>query len=289
MMKVIPVTGCRGGECFLVADETTAFLVDTGYAFCAESTKQNIEKSLGDRELAYILITHSHYDHVGGLSQIKKRWPSAVVAASKQAVDIFARQGARRLIKSLDAAAAEQKGNWTPVDWDYTEGLAADIIVGEGDVLKSGDTTVRVMYTPGHTRCCVNYYFQEADILAVSETNGVRISRDIVTPAFVVGYKSSLEAIERARSMAPHRLVISHYGENEGEEAVEFLDKALMAAKDEAEFVMTMHKNGKGFEEILAACTSRHYKGKRKEYQPQNAFELNQRAMLTNLIEELGG
>ncbi|MDR0423972.1 MAG: MBL fold metallo-hydrolase [Clostridiales Family XIII bacterium] len=288
MTEITPVTGRRGGECFLVSDGSAAFLVDTGYAFCAEETVGNIEKALGGRGLDYILITHSHYDHVGGLERIKRRWPSARTAASRHAADIFARDGARQLMRSLDATAAEQKG-CAPAAYDYTEGLAADIIVGEGDELKAGGMTAGVMNTPGHTRCSVNYYFKEADIMALSETNGVRISREIVTPAFVVAYRISLEAIERAISMSPGRLIVSHHGEVAGEEAAEFLDKALAAAKDEAEFVMGMHRSGAAFEEIMKACTERHYKGRRKEYQPQSAFEMNQRAMLAKLIEELGG
>ena len=66
-MKPITVTDVRvvSGDCaFLLDNGTTSVLYDTGFAFNGYAIAENIKKVLGSRKLDYILLTHSHYDHV---------------------------------------------------------------------------------------------------------------------------------------------------------------------------------------------------------------------------------
>ena len=66
-MTPITITDVRvfPGDCaFLLDDGKTAVLYDTGFAFTGSRIAENIRKVLGERQLDYILLTHSHYDHV---------------------------------------------------------------------------------------------------------------------------------------------------------------------------------------------------------------------------------
>ncbi|MDR2770583.1 MAG: MBL fold metallo-hydrolase, partial [Clostridiales Family XIII bacterium] len=137
MIEIIPVTGCPGAECFLLVSESGAFLVDTGYAFSAETTARNIARALGARPLDFILLTHSHYDHIGGLPALKRAWPEAEVIAHRYTGEIFTRPGAKRVMRSLDSDAAAKRGG-IAIQEDYTEELALDRTVEEGDTLRIG-------------------------------------------------------------------------------------------------------------------------------------------------------
>jgi glyoxylase-like metal-dependent hydrolase (beta-lactamase superfamily II) len=284
-IEIIPVTGCPGAECFLLLSEDDAFLVDAGYAFSAEDTAQNIARALGSRPLHCILLTHSHYDHVGGLPVMKRNWPDAEVIAHRYVPDVFARQGAKRLIRSLDENAAAKRGGVAAQE-DYAEAFAVDTTVGEGDVLRVGGATIRVMEMPGHTKCSVSYYFQEEDLLVLSETAGVRLKTGEVIPGFIVSYDATLEAIARAEEMAPRRMLISHFGEIGGDDVTAYLKEARAAAQAGAELILTEYARGKNFEEILAACTEKFYIGSCREYQPIEAFLSNTGAMIPRLIAE---
>jgi glyoxylase-like metal-dependent hydrolase (beta-lactamase superfamily II) len=285
MLEIIPVTGCPGAECFLLLSESGAFLVDTGYAFSAEATARNIARALGARPLDCILLTHSHYDHVDGLPAMKRTWPGAEVIAHRYAKEVFTRPGARRVMRTLDADAALGVGE-AAIREDFTENFAVDRTVEEGDVLRIGGATIRVMGMPGHTKCSVSYYFQEADLLVLCETAGVKLKTGEVIPAFIVSYEATLKAIARAEATAARRMLVSHSGEMRGAAARRYLRDARASARSAAELIRTEHARGKSFEAILAACTEKFYVGACREYQPKDAFLRNTSAMIPRLIAE---
>ena len=71
--------------------------------------------------LKMILVTHHHWDHTGGVAELKKKTGCRVIGGDK------------RRIRGIDE------------------------VVEEGDVLPAGDAEVRVIATPGHTSTSVCY------------------------------------------------------------------------------------------------------------------------------------
>ena len=82
-------------------------------------------------KLTDILVTHHHGDHTGGIAALKQQYGCRVVAPRGEAGKI----------------------------------PAVDETVGEGDLVKVGSLTARVLETPGHTLGHIAYWF-EADKLA---------------------------------------------------------------------------------------------------------------------------
>ncbi len=74
-----------------------------------------------------ILITHHHWDHTGGISDLKKKTGCKVVGPDKRRIP------------------------------------AIDHLVDDGQVLKMGDINIRVISTPGHTSTSVCYYIPASD------------------------------------------------------------------------------------------------------------------------------
>jgi glyoxylase-like metal-dependent hydrolase (beta-lactamase superfamily II) len=285
MIEIIPVTGCTGAECYLLVSEGRGFLVDTGYAFCADVTARNIARALGARRLEYVLLTHSHYDHVGGLSAVRRAWPEAEVVASIHAKGIFARPGARNMIRSLDDKAAA-KWEKAAAREDFTADLVVDRVVKEGDVLTAGDIAISVMETPGHTKCSLSYYFADDDLLVLSESAGTRHGSHGASPAFVVSYRDSVETIKRAQRMAPQRILISHFGPESGDGATRYLKDALAAAESAAEWILAEHRSGKDVDEIARAYVAEFYERRAAKYPISEAVMMNALAMVPRLIEE---
>ena len=75
-------------------------------------------------KLTHILITHHHWDHTGGVSELKAATGCAVVG------------GDGRRIAGIDK------------------------VVGDGDIVTLGEKRIRVISTPGHTLTSVCYYME---------------------------------------------------------------------------------------------------------------------------------
>ena len=63
-IRITDVRAVPGDSAFLIDDGTTAVLCDSGFAFTGRAVADNLRQVLGKRTLDYILLTHSHYDHV---------------------------------------------------------------------------------------------------------------------------------------------------------------------------------------------------------------------------------
>lgn len=164
-VRIIDVREQKGDSAFLLDDGKTAILYDSGFAFTGNAVVGKIKKALGDRELDYIFLTHSHYDHALGSCYVKSAYPNAKVVAGSYATKIFAKDSAKAVMRDLDKKFATKCG---VEDYeDLIDELRVDIAVDDGDEIKAGSMTFRVFSLPGHTKCSVGYYCEEKNCCSV--------------------------------------------------------------------------------------------------------------------------
>src|SRR5690554_5617746 len=137
MFDIVNVGAVAGGECYLLTGDEKTALIDSGFAFCAETVVKNVELHLKGRALDYILLTHSHYDHVSGAPYVKARWPKALVVSSAHAAKALQRPTAKRVLKEMNEHVAQSFGvaAFPPAPVN----LAVDLVVKEGDLLNFGN------------------------------------------------------------------------------------------------------------------------------------------------------
>ena len=102
--------------------------------------------------LKAILLTHGHFDHIMALNELKKRY-NVPVYAHEEEEDVL-KQSSLNLSGSIGQIYTTQ----------------ADVYVKDGEHLKLAGLDVIVLYTPGHTKGGVCYYFPEEKVLMSGDT-----------------------------------------------------------------------------------------------------------------------
>ena len=102
--------------------------------------------------LKAILLTHGHFDHIMALNDLKKRY-NVPVYAHEEEEDVL-KQSSLNLSGSIGQIYTTQ----------------ADVYVKDGEHLKLEGLDVIVLYTPGHTKGGVCYYFPEEKVLMSGDT-----------------------------------------------------------------------------------------------------------------------
>ena len=192
--------GTNGLASYLITSPQGHILVDTVMPEATSQIKGNIEK-LGFKvtDIKYLLNTHAHIDHTGGLAEMKAASGGQLIAgeADKPLLEGGYYPGARE----------ETVLAFPPVKVDRT--------VREGDTVTLGDIKLTARETPGHSPGCTSWEFSVKDgdatrtaLIFCSGT--VALNRLVTNPTYpriVADYKKTFV---RAKDMKVDVLLAPH-------------------------------------------------------------------------------
>ncbi len=127
----------------------------------------------------HILVTHHHYDHIGGADRLKSRYHAVVIGPDRRRI------------------------------------TCQDRDVSDNDLLSIGDAQIRVIATPGHTSTSVCYHFLSADSGSGSGPDTVPGALFTGDTMFVAGcgrpfesdYETMYQSMQRLASLPDDTLV----------------------------------------------------------------------------------
>ncbi|WP_083764485.1 MULTISPECIES: MBL fold metallo-hydrolase [Chelativorans] len=139
------------GVCWVSAwairTEDGVVLIDTLHEPNVDQLIANLnEVGIGLDEIKYVLMTHGHYDHVGGAFKLKPLLPNARFAMTRAGWD--------------EALESAKQSEGTPRAWQM---IQPDMVVKDGDVIKLGGNGFGILETPGHTWGTASYTYDVKD------------------------------------------------------------------------------------------------------------------------------
>ena len=107
-------------------------LIDVGRDISVIRTIKNRRTGVGKKPIDQVILTHSHYDHVGILSEIRSVFNPVVLA--------------------------------------YTSFREADRYIKNGEVIRIGDKMFEIIHTPGHSNDSICIYCEQDGVLFSGDT-----------------------------------------------------------------------------------------------------------------------
>jgi metallo-beta-lactamase class B len=185
---------------FLIATSEGLILIDGGFAETAPQILANV-RALGydPGGIRILLNSHAHYDHAGGLAELK-RVTGARAYAGRGDSALLARGG-------RDDFFFRNRFPFPPIGIDQG--------VMDGDRVELGQTTITALATPGHTRGCTTWRTEvmvggrQLSVLFVCSLSipGYSFGRDAPYPGIAQDYEASIAKLRRVPCdvfLAPH-------------------------------------------------------------------------------------
>ncbi len=192
-----------------VYQKEKTFIVDVGPAVTAQSLIKAL-KHMGIQQLDYILLTHIHIDHAGGLCEVAEQFPEALIVCHDDGIEHLVDPA--RLWKG----SVKTLGN-TGIAYGEIKPVSQDRFLGAKQFLSE---TVNAVITPGHAPHHASY--QTEQYLFAGEAGGVCLSfgsktdskkeymRPSTPPRFFMDVY--LKSLEKLITLNPKTICYGHFG-----------------------------------------------------------------------------
>lgn len=197
---------------FLVHGDRPA-LIETGPAKVAATVEAGVRAAgLSPGDLAWLVVSHIHLDHAGGLGDLVKAFPNATVVVHPA--------GARHLVdpERLMSSSARAYGPLLDTVYGPLTPVPADRLhaAADGEVLDLGGRTLEVVHSPGHARHHLAVFDPDAGALYAGDAVGVLLpDNPVLRPAMPppdFDVELAVDSLRRFAERRPELLVLTHYG-----------------------------------------------------------------------------
>ena len=157
-------------------------------------TDRVLEK-VGDKIGEGVLLTHTHSDHIYGLEELIKRYPSVKVYTNAEGVEA---------LKSPKLNLSHYHSKYPDISIDTPNNVC---VLKEGDELFVLGNLVKVYETPGHSPTCLTYIIEDKAFTGDAYIPGVKV----FTGFPHANKQQAIESVGRILTLAKnHKIMPGH-------------------------------------------------------------------------------
>ncbi len=167
-------------NCYFIVKKDITVLIDSGQKCKAEKLKSNLSQLLGYKNLDYVILTHTHYDHTENALMLKQLYSSKILVHKNEAE--FLENGFTKLPKGTNIITniISAAGNRFASKIGKYDAVKPDIKVTENYKLDNTDG-IEIIHTPGHTSGSISVIVDN-EIALVGDTLFGIFSKSILPP-----------------------------------------------------------------------------------------------------------
>jgi len=213
---------------YLVKGDRFSILVEAGLSITAPQVIGQLKTlEIDPSSLKYLILTHTHADHVMGAPLIKEAFPQIKITgvseardllSKKKIIDFFTREDSYTSNRLLDFKAVDL---YTPQTTSLP--FAVEEIVSPGDILDLGGLSLHILDAPGHCRGGISLWEPQEKMLFCSDSLGFHLPPEKFVSNFYVDYDDFLKTFEALCALGPKWICPGHCGAYGGDSAAQFI------------------------------------------------------------------
>ncbi len=265
-------------------------LVDAGPAARALeliNTLPRILKETGNMNepgIDTLLLTHSHWDHVGGGSHLQQHFNFNVLA-SKRTAELLSKSKVIQLIDRMNQGyktLIEDQSN------THFTGLTRIESLGDGSTIQVDDRTeLKVFAVPGHTKCSLAYLLTPQKILFPGDAAGLMEPDGTIRPLFFSSYSDYENSIRTLLDLEAEVIALPHNKPIKGEIRVKsFLKASLRKTREVRDTIQEYLEEGRNATQVSELIYEQEFPNI-SFMGPRDILIMNLESMVRSVLHEL--
>jgi glyoxylase-like metal-dependent hydrolase (beta-lactamase superfamily II) len=267
-------------------------LVDAGPAARAPELIDTIPRILeetgnGDRPVIdTLLLTHSHWDHVGGASLLQQHFNFSVLA-SDRTIELLSKP---KVIKSIDSMNQGYKSLIRDRSNTRFSGLKQMLpLAANTSIRLDSQSELNVFAVPGHTKCSLAFLFTPGNILFPGDATGLREPDGTIRPLFFSSFSEYIKSIRELNKLGPEVLALPHNRPLKGKDRVRaYLDSSLLKTEEVRDAIMEFLDRGLDAVRTAEMIYEREFPNI-SFMGPRNLLIMNLESMVRSICHEIPG
>jgi glyoxylase-like metal-dependent hydrolase (beta-lactamase superfamily II) len=268
---------------YVIGGERPAMIDCAILARAGEIAKKLSALPPGNGPLAMVLLTHSHYDHVGACPPLQEKLGFEIVA-SQRTKDVLENDKAIAFIDDLNQKFKALDNDHSASAFTRPHAIRA---VGEGDrIALPPGRFIDVFETPGHTRCSLSFLLRPGNVLFAGDAAGVVEKSGKIKPLFLSSYSQYESSLQKLLALEAEVLALAHNTAVKGKERVRaFLENSLAETRRLKATITAWLGDSRDFAGIAARILAEEYDAPTL-MGPREALMINVTAMVKSVYHE---
>jgi glyoxylase-like metal-dependent hydrolase (beta-lactamase superfamily II) len=289
----ISLLGSQYFNLYLIKGETFAIMEGGVSGITYPFLQQLAQENVSPEAISYLIIPHSHFDHMMVFCTLKEMYPWMKIVTSKlNQVTFSSKRILSKIFESdrkMTLALMERGLISEAPSLSSPTSFPVDLAVEEGSTLDLGrGIKIKFIETPGHSPDLLSGFLEEEGILFCSDGAGFYTPPDFFRPNYWYRLDEAEKSIDRMKTMDPEILCRGHHGAIMGKETVRYhLQRSRQSIEEFKAFVLEWINRGDSIEEITKEITERYSKGFLQLFPPDDNYRL-WRLLVQRTLEHFG-
>jgi 2-aminobenzoylacetyl-CoA thioesterase len=285
--------GSQQNLMYLVRGEEN-MIIGGGMSWIAPYLDEQLDElKIGPGDIRYLVIQHAHFDHVGAIPYMQRKYPGMKVLATAAAKTTLSKE---KVIQYMDLANKVMVEHVGPKEryekLDLGIGIInVDKVVGDSTVIDLGNgMVVNFIETPGHSPCALSLYIPALKAIFPTDCAPCPIGSidNLARPSPQYDYNLYKKSLQKLLSHDIEICAFDHYDAVLGSDARQVLLNAQALCKEFEAHVLDMYRESGDMEKVARQVAQETNGFTRFDFVDEEIMMPVSRAVARNILKAAG-